>query len=104
MAACQMRGWMSGRRSLATLPASWCQPCRRWASLRDRLAPTFDPAPTHLEPGAYGATGPRYSRRVPTFRIKEAASLLGVSDDTIRCWADAGRIEMTTDAAGRRAV
>jgi len=41
---------------------------------------------------------------VPTFRIKEAASLLGVSDDTVRRWADAGRIETTTDAAGRLAV
>jgi len=48
--------------------------------------------------------GPRYSRRVPTFRISEAASLLGVSPDTVRRWADAGRIETTTDAAGRLAV
>jgi molybdopterin-binding protein len=37
---------------------------------------------------------------VPTFRIKEAASLLGVSDDTLRRWADSGRIETITDAAG----
>jgi molybdopterin-binding protein len=48
--------------------------------------------------------GSRYSRRVPTFRIKEAASLLGVSPDTVRRWADVGRIETTTDAAGRLAV
>jgi molybdopterin-binding protein len=41
---------------------------------------------------------------MPTFRIKEAASLLGVSDDTLRRWADGGRVETTTDAAGRRAV
>jgi len=41
---------------------------------------------------------------MPTFRIKEAASLLGVSDDTLRRWADGGRIETTTDASGRRAV
>jgi molybdopterin-binding protein len=34
----------------------------------------------------------------------EAAGLLGVSDDTLRRWADAGRIATTTDAAGRRAV
>ena len=38
------------------------------------------------------------------FRIREAASLLGVSDDTLRRWADSGRVETTTDAAGRRAV
>jgi len=41
---------------------------------------------------------------VPTFRIKEAADLIGVSDDTLRRWADGGRIETTTDASGRRAV
>jgi molybdopterin-binding protein len=38
------------------------------------------------------------------FRIKEAAGLLGVSDDTLRRWADAGRVETTTDTAGRLAV
>ena len=41
---------------------------------------------------------------MPTFRIKEAANLLNVSDDTLRRWADGGRVETTTDAAGRRAV
>jgi len=39
-----------------------------------------------------------------TFRIKEAASLLGVSTDTVRRWADGGRIETTSDASGRLAV
>jgi molybdopterin-binding protein len=41
---------------------------------------------------------------VPTFRIKEAADLLGVSYDTVRRWAEGGRIEQTTDDAGRLAV
>jgi len=41
---------------------------------------------------------------MPTFRIKDAASLLGVSTDTVRRWADAGRIELLTDASGRLAV
>ena len=41
---------------------------------------------------------------MPTFRIKEAASLLGVSTDTLRRWADGGRIETITDASGRVAV
>jgi molybdopterin-binding protein len=41
---------------------------------------------------------------VPVFRIKEAADLIGVSDDTLRRWADGGRIETTTDASGRLAV
>jgi molybdopterin-binding protein len=41
---------------------------------------------------------------MPTFRVKEAASLLGVSTDTVRRWADGGRIETTTDPSGRLAV
>jgi molybdopterin-binding protein len=41
---------------------------------------------------------------MPQFRVREAADLLGVSDDTFRRWADAGRFETTTDAAGRLVV
>jgi molybdopterin-binding protein len=41
---------------------------------------------------------------MPTFRVKEAASLLGVSDDTLRRWADGGRIKTITDASGVLAV
>jgi molybdopterin-binding protein len=41
---------------------------------------------------------------MPTFRIKEAATLLGISDDTLRRWADAGRIRATADASGRLVV
>ena len=37
---------------------------------------------------------------VPRVRVSEAAALLGVSDDTLRRWADAGRIDMR--AEGRR--
>jgi molybdopterin-binding protein len=40
---------------------------------------------------------------VSTFRIREAAELLGVSDDTVRRWADAGRLPTATEA-GRRVV
>ena len=39
-----------------------------------------------------------------TFRIREAAELLGVSDDTVRRWADAGRLPTTTDDARRRVI
>jgi molybdopterin-binding protein len=45
-----------------------------------------------------------YSPAVPTFRIKEAADLLGVSTDTVRRWAEGGRLETTTDGSGRRGV
>jgi excisionase family DNA binding protein len=38
------------------------------------------------------------------FRIREASALLGVSYDTMRRWAEDGRIEQTTDASGRLAV
>ncbi|MEJ9080316.1 TOBE domain-containing protein [Gordonia malaquae] len=38
------------------------------------------------------------------FRIGRAAELLGISDDTLRRWIDAGRIESRTDQAGRAVV
>jgi molybdopterin-binding protein len=41
---------------------------------------------------------------VPTYRLREAAALLGVSDDTLRRWADAERLVTSTDDAGRRVV
>jgi molybdopterin-binding protein len=37
-------------------------------------------------------------------RIGDAAALLQVSDDTLRRWADSGRLATTTDAAGRAVV
>ena len=40
---------------------------------------------------------------MPNFRIAEAASLLGVSDDTVRRWADAGRVQVVTEN-GRRVI
>jgi molybdopterin-binding protein len=41
---------------------------------------------------------------VATFRISEAAALLGVSDDTVRRWADAGRVPTSTDGVRRRVI
>ena len=41
---------------------------------------------------------------VPYLRISEAAELLGVSDDTVRRWAEQGRLEMVTGENGRLAV
>jgi molybdopterin-binding protein len=39
-----------------------------------------------------------------TFRIADAARLLGVSDDTARRWAESGRFALTTDETGHLAV
>jgi molybdopterin-binding protein len=41
---------------------------------------------------------------VPTYRIREAAQLLGVSDDSLRRWAEGGRLATTTDDTGRQVV
>ncbi|CAO5193558.1 Molybdopterin-binding protein [Frankia sp. AiPs1] len=41
---------------------------------------------------------------MPSFSIKEAAALLGVSYDTVRRWADGGRIALITDQPGRYAI
>ncbi|MCB7136096.1 TOBE domain-containing protein [Cellulosimicrobium marinum] len=41
---------------------------------------------------------------MPQFRIKEAADLLGVSDDTVRRWVDAGDLDAHADDAGRKVV
>ncbi len=41
---------------------------------------------------------------MPAIRIKEAATLLGVSDDTVRRWVDSGALAVTTDDAGRKVI
>ena len=41
---------------------------------------------------------------MPQFRISEAASLLGVSDDTVRRWADNGRLPTAKAGNGRMRV
>ena len=38
-----------------------------------------------------------------TFRIRDAAQLLGVSDDTVRRWIDTGRLSASVDN-GRRTI
>ena len=41
---------------------------------------------------------------MPAYRISEAAELLGVSDDTLRRWADSGRLPTTAGEGGVRQV
>ncbi len=46
----------------------------------------------------------RHHGGMTTYRVAEAAEILGVSDDTLRRWIDAGRIEVEQDGAGRTRV
>jgi len=41
---------------------------------------------------------------VPNLRISEAAELLGVSDDTLRRWAEQGRLPVSVAEHGRQVV
>ncbi len=41
---------------------------------------------------------------MPSYRISQAAQLLGVSADTVRRWTDSGRLSVTRDEAGRRVI
>jgi molybdopterin-binding protein len=41
---------------------------------------------------------------VPSYRIGQAAELLGVSPDTMRRWADAGRVRLERSDGGRRLI
>jgi molybdopterin-binding protein len=41
---------------------------------------------------------------VPTYLISEAATLLGVSDDTVRRWTESGRLPVVREPGSRLAV
>jgi molybdopterin-binding protein len=41
---------------------------------------------------------------MPHYRVSQAARLMGVSPDTMRRWADAGKVRTETDAAGHRTI
>lgn len=41
---------------------------------------------------------------MPTIRVREAAELLGVSDDTVRRWIDDGTVSAGVDESGRKVL
>ncbi len=41
---------------------------------------------------------------MPQFRIREAAELLAVSDDTVRRWVEAGSLPAAKDEVGRKVI
>ena len=41
---------------------------------------------------------------MPIIRVKDAAVLLGVSDDTVRRWIDSGTLASTKDETGRKVI
>lgn len=41
---------------------------------------------------------------MPQYRISRAAKLMGVSPDTMRRWADAGRVRTSTDEGGHKTI
>lgn len=51
----------------------------------------------------WGVSG-RYAVDVPDIRVREAAELLGVSDDTVRRWIDDGSLPAHLDDSGRKVI
>ena len=55
-------------------------------------------------PSRRSAAGTAIVAGKPYYRVRQAAQLLGVSDDTLRRWADSGRLATVKDDAGRVVV
>jgi molybdopterin-binding protein len=55
-------------------------------------------SPGALGPAAVGVAAPR------SYRVAEAAELLGVSADTVRRWSDSGKLASSRDTGGRRVI
>ncbi len=52
----------------------------------------------------FGPHSRTYAAAVPSLRIRDAAELLAVSDDTVRRWIDTGALDAHRDDAGRLAI
>ena len=55
-------------------------------------------------PRGVGAPGDVSGPGNKLYRVAEAAELLGVSPDTVRRWADSGKLTSRRDSSGRRVV
>jgi molybdopterin-binding protein len=73
---------------------------RRWSM--GRSAPRRAAAPSDVSANAQSNIS--YHQAVPNLRIRQAAELLGVSDDTVRRWINQGMLAVDLDAAGRKVV
>lgn len=52
----------------------------------------------------YDATAEKVGTQMTSIRIREAAQLLGVSDDTVRRWIDNGSLTSELDESGRKVI
>jgi molybdopterin-binding protein len=67
---------------------------------RTRLAAAGTPGPQMRLPSVYADVDAAMNE----FSVREAAVLLGVSDDTVRRWADNGRVRIGKSASGRQVI
>lgn len=57
-----------------------------------------------MQQGTYSLHLRQYARRMHTYRIGEAAALLGISADTVRRRVDGGRLHADRDESGHRLI
>lgn len=70
---------------------------------RRRCTPELAQGPRTFVPTYFRICGAKV-QIMPQFRIGEAASLLGVSDDTVRRWVTNGLLPVSHDDAGRQVI
>lgn len=91
----------TGQPSFSSGPSA-CDTVGRRSAKNHRLPPRVARvAPPVTRPLA-GAQ--RYHQAVPNLRIRQAAELLGVSDDTVRRWINNGTLAVSLDSSGRKVI